>query len=632
MRIGGLASGMDIDQIVSDLMKAERMKVDKLQQQRQLLEWQQEDYRAINLALRSFRDKEAFDMRMQSTFLARKATSTNESIVTATGGVNAVEGLHSIEVKELARGASITGTIIDSADDKSTIAKQFPAASKNEKLIINGVEFKVNSETDSIYSLVNRINNNSYAGVSLHTTQQAVNPVDEEEATAEEKAGVAQIQTLQLTKDAMVEGLTIDLAGKKVVLYDSGKLDTEAAQKKYGEDTLLVDIKEAAALAKAELEEQNLDETAIAEKIADRTALKVMESISELSIEKVNLSFKNNEITIESKEPGTANAVSAKITGGKAWNVRASYDETLDRFFLTTNKTGSSQQINVTNTDLSNLLKITTKGGASSTGQNAKVIIDDLEITSYESNQFTLNNITYNLHNTSPAGEKTTVSVTQDSEAIFDSVNNFVKKYNEIVELIEKKLEEVRYKDYTWPLSDDDRQSLTDDQIDLWKEKSRSGILRNDTTLREIRDQLRFGVTQLTKIGVKTTGDYFTAKLEVDEDALRKAIQEDARAVMNLFSENGEGSSKGAARRVTDALSNGINQIIDKAGSSGSRIDDESYIGKRIDNINDDIDRWDDRLKQIEDRYWRQFTAMEKAINQMNQQSAWLAQQFGGGM
>ena len=36
-------------------------------------------------------------------------------------------------------------------------------------------------------------------------------------------------------------------------------------------------------------------------------------------------------------------------------------------------------------------------------------------------------------------------------------------------------------------------------------------------------------------------------------------------------------------------------------------------------------------LISVENRYWKQFTAMEKAIQQMNAQSAWLAQQFGGG-
>lgn len=45
--------------------------------------------------------------------------------------------------------------------------------------------------------------------------------------------------------------------------------------------------------------------------------------------------------------------------------------------------------------------------------------------------------------------------------------------------------------------------------------------------------------------------------------------------------------------------------------------------------LNKQIDTFQDRLTQIEDRYWRQFTAMEKAISQMNEQSDYLMQQFG---
>ena len=53
-RIGGLASGMDIDTLVSDLMKAERLPLDKLTQKKQILEWQRDDYRSMNTLLSDF--------------------------------------------------------------------------------------------------------------------------------------------------------------------------------------------------------------------------------------------------------------------------------------------------------------------------------------------------------------------------------------------------------------------------------------------------------------------------------------------------------------------------------------------------------------------------------------------------
>jgi len=57
---------------------------------------------------------------------------------------------------------------------------------------------------------------------------------------------------------------------------------------------------------------------------------------------------------------------------------------------------------------------------------------------------------------------------------------------------------------------------------------------------------------------------------------------------------------------------------------------DNSYIGKRLSNMSDEINAWENRLTTVEDRYWRQFTRMEEAISRMNSQSAWLSQQFSG--
>lgn len=56
MRITGMASGMDIDRIVSDLMKAERIPVDKLLQKKQTFQWKIEGYNSVNLKVSALRE------------------------------------------------------------------------------------------------------------------------------------------------------------------------------------------------------------------------------------------------------------------------------------------------------------------------------------------------------------------------------------------------------------------------------------------------------------------------------------------------------------------------------------------------------------------------------------------------
>ena len=167
MRIGGLATGMDIYSLVNDMMRVRRMPVDKLNQQKQILQWQQEDLRSINNTLRTFRDK-AFDMRLQRTYLAREAISSNESAVRVTANSEAVEGTYTFSVDKLARGAYLNSHLdIVEYNDGQTLHEQFGLADEEiEFRIMNGtgsnkiaVNFTIDPKENNIYDVVNLINN-----------------------------------------------------------------------------------------------------------------------------------------------------------------------------------------------------------------------------------------------------------------------------------------------------------------------------------------------------------------------------------------------------------------------------------------------------------------------------------------
>ena len=95
LRFSGLASGIDTESVVKDLMKAHRLPLIKLQQNKQIFEWQREGYREINTALRTFREA-VFKMKLQSTYLAKSAASSNESSVTATATASAGNAVYSV--------------------------------------------------------------------------------------------------------------------------------------------------------------------------------------------------------------------------------------------------------------------------------------------------------------------------------------------------------------------------------------------------------------------------------------------------------------------------------------------------------------------------------------------------------
>src|SRR5690625_1840933 len=157
LRYWGLASGLDVDEIVGGLVQAERVPLDRLLQKRQVLQWQQDAFRDINRRLRELRDA-AFDLRLESTFQARSVSVSNESILTAKVSAGAALGAHTLEVQSLA-----TGVRFFSSGELGLEANGTFAGDDNTYhfTIANGdasKDFTFNAATDTIHSLVRDIN------------------------------------------------------------------------------------------------------------------------------------------------------------------------------------------------------------------------------------------------------------------------------------------------------------------------------------------------------------------------------------------------------------------------------------------------------------------------------------------
>ncbi|MFZ5988720.1 MAG: flagellar cap protein FliD N-terminal domain-containing protein, partial [Bacillota bacterium] len=145
-RMSGLSSGLDTDNIIQQLMRVERMKIDKVKQDRQLLEWKRDGYREITNQLRSFTDeyfnllKPATNFRSSSSFASFDVTSSNESIVTATANAGAVTKSHTMIVSSLASGAKIVGAsgLTDPIKGSNTVS-DYTLQGKQIDITLDGV-------------------------------------------------------------------------------------------------------------------------------------------------------------------------------------------------------------------------------------------------------------------------------------------------------------------------------------------------------------------------------------------------------------------------------------------------------------------------------------------------------------
>ncbi|TCP26033.1 flagellar hook-associated protein 2 [Scopulibacillus darangshiensis] len=275
-------------------------------------------------------------------------------------------------------------------------------------------------------------------------------------------------------------------------------------------------------------------------------------------------------------------------------------------------------------------------------GTDAQFTLNGLA-THRHSNTFTVNGVTFNLKGNMAAGEQASINTTNDVDTVFTKIKDFVDKYNEVIEKVNDKLAEKRYRDYN-PLTDAQKKDMDEKDIELWNEKAQSGLLSHDNMLSSALRKMRMnfynpvkgvsdsGFDQLAEIGIKVSSSYRdNGKLEIDEAKLKQALSENPQAVKELFTATGESDDRqGIAQRLDQTVKDAMIGIEQKAGKS-TMTDTQYFIGKRLDNMDDRIDAFQDHLTDVENRYYRQFTAMEQAIQRANQQAAYLANQFGGG-
>ena len=502
MRFGGLATGLDTQTMVRDLVRAESMRVERLTQNRTQLEWRREDMRTLNTQLTSLRNR-TFDMTLQGSYRRFTAATTNDRAVTAlpTGAASAM-GFEFTAITRLASSATATSAGSIALAPHTSIDPNAPLATLIAGGQINGTPLA------GATNLSVTVFNHNQAGTRLEET------------------------------------ITINTAT----------------------DSL-------------------------------NTVMNRINSSATLGLQAFYDEF-SGRVSITSRFTGNNNAAGADM--GFAGDHAAFFTETL-------------------------LL-------SGQDGQNAQFTLNGLA-TERPSNTFTLNGVAFTLRNTLPAGERATVTVATDRQSVVKNISDFVTLYNETLDRFNTQLTAPRHRDFL-PLTDEQRKEMGDDEVKRWQERARSGLLRGDDLLERVVGRMRRDFTdpmpdpdatltlrQMTAIGITTRHHTERGRLHLDENVLQRELEKDAGAVEALF--------RGVATRLRTALDSGVREInLQAGGTSGFNLADNSVIGQQMRRLDERIGRENDRIARVEERHWRQFTALERAMDRMNSQSAWLSQQF----
>ncbi|WP_085522056.1 flagellar hook-associated protein 2 [Tuberibacillus sp. Marseille-P3662] len=517
-RMFGMASGMDVDQMVDKLMKAEKMPLQTMKQDKQVMEWRRDEYRDMNKLMTELKDT-TFDMSLERSYLTKTTTSSNESLVTASASTNASDTSYTI--------ANVT---------KATAAYNSSASS------ISG------SQDDKI------------------------------DLTA----------SLSSQKDKFDQPLTFDSDG--TFSFDVTTYNDD------GENSKIFTFEGSDSLND------------------------VLKTVNNSDLD-VNMFYDtaSDKVSITRTKTGNfhGGAPSSGSIGADA-NTSAAGDAEIQF-------TGFMKE------------QLKLDGSNEQSGSDAAFTINGLETTNHKNN-FTVDGMTFNLKQNFTA--PVSVSSSTDVDAVFNKVKDWVDKYNEVIEKVNDKTSEKRYRNYK-PLTDKQQEEMTDREIELWMEKAKSGMLSQDHILSSGLTKMRMDLysevsgtsnpdyNQLSEIGIQTSDNYReNGKLILTESKLKAAIADDPNAVMELFTNHSENSDEqGIMQRMDETISNTTAQIENKAGNTGMETSQFS-IGKRLEDMNERIDDFQDHLTDVQDRYYRQFTAMEQAIQRANQQSAYISQNF----
>lgn len=363
------------------------------------------------------------------------------------------------------------------------------------------------------------------------------------------------------------------------------------------------------------------------------------------------LYINDHEITIDPATE-TIGSLMSKINSHKDANVNAFFDYESGQLSLSSKTTGNhaitianhaSDEENPTNLGNNILIdgfKLTNDTAATNynMGQNAIVTVNGLQITR-ESNTFNLNGVEITLHSTSD--QMSTVNIVNDVDKMVDTIKSFVNEYNELLSAVNTKLGEERFRTFL-PLTAEQKKEMTEDEIKLWEEKSRSGMLKSDSILDSMVNSLRLAMisdvdyggekVNITQFGITTGSWAERGKLVIDEEQLRTALETEGDKVTALFTQldgsNTPTEQKGIFHRLSDIVMDSLNEISSKAGTSAFLSGDHvpfsegSRMASEIRAIDLRMEDFNRRLAMLESRYFAQFTAMEKSISRFNSQSS----------
>lgn len=554
IRITGMNSGLDTESIISELVKAKSAKKDDLVKAQTKLEWKQDAWKELNSKVYSLYSKTLSNMRLQTDYLKKTTKVSNSNAASVITGVNAVNGVQTLNIDKLAKSGYLTGDKleIDANNKKVTGATKLVdmgiAENSEIELTVNGKPKKITVTKDMTMDGLAAKFREAGLNASFDSKNQRF-------FISAKETGAA--------GDFGIKGEAAEMLG---IFALTGK--EKAEYSKYCEDEL----------------------------VDGKYVLKAEYATYFDADGKLNDVYKDN-----------AGALKVK--------------EALDN--LNKNK-------NATKID----------------GQDAEITLNGAKFTS-STNTFEINGLTITAN--AETTEEFTITTENDTDGIYDMIKNFFKEYNELIIEMDSLYNAESSKGYE-PLTDEEKEAMSEKEIEKWEEKIKKSILRKDSTLSSVTEAMKNIMLQgvdlkdangktydhlyLSDFGINTLG-YFNAK-------------DNEKGAYHIDGDPDDTSTSGNGDKLKTAIANEPNKVVDfftqlskdlyaklgdmmkkTAYSSSFTLYDDVAMKEDYDDYTSKIKTQEQKITDFEDRYYKKFSAMETAMAKLSSKESAISGLFG---
>ncbi|HRR90819.1 MAG TPA: flagellar filament capping protein FliD [bacterium] len=503
--IWGLASGIDTNSIIESMVTVAKTPVIRYQNQQSEIQWKQEIWSTINTRLQNLQSAVSI-LTDKNSIVGKRGISSNDNVLSVSTTGAAPLGTYTFEVVDIAMAHTVTSNVYASRSEKISFSDGL--------ITINGKTISVGTQA-SLLDIAQAINQDVDIGQKVYASVVQVSSSDFRLVITSKNTGTTNSITFGGESNDVLISLGIVGEAKsntyasytEPISFETGEITINGETINIGTSASLQDIVDA---INNDLEISTKVKARITQ---EESSYRVSLISLTGSIETLDFSGGNDVLKTIGVLDSSGTLVNPNNTGGAT-------------------------------TQLAKDLELTVSGISGTIIRQSNTVTDLFE------------GVTLNIKNTGTS----TVTVVYDTSQAISNIENFVNVYNDTLSYIRTKLTEEREEGIDF-LSEADKEKMTSFEIEQHNEKLKVGLLRNDSTLIEIEDQLRSIVTGMVKndtntpltstirsledIGISignpgevSIDEILAGKLTIDYEALNKALTESPETVADLFSKS----------------------------------------------------------------------------------------------